>query len=127
MNFTENQWETLLQKEKEGNGAIDVYQAFIQDFEVMAIISYSNIMPIKSREEHIVSTVFIKGDKTRLTDGSHHSIFADIERIIQDRKSKIYSDSNSEKLEYFWRNLFFVDKFPNLEYYIHGTMSFYDE
>ena len=114
-------WESKVSITTEGNGTIDAYQAVADSLEILAILSYSPILPISPKEKHIVALLFIKGEKSNLTDGQFHWIHDDLAEIVENRCGNIYAETGS--VEFYLTNVLFVDELPNIDYFSHGTYS----
>lgn len=103
------------------NGFVEAYQTSINNKKVSAIITYLPQYKDK-KDQNIVLTVLLEGEKKDWTEGTIKSIFFDVEDRIKQVENFKFRSFNS--LDFMMTQIFYTEKLNELKYFTSGDQSF---
>lgn len=119
MNF---QWTKIAERGQYEIGFIDVFQLNKKQ-KAISIIHY--LPQHTDKQQRVVFTLILEGDKKDWTDGTIDRIMHDAE--LQIKNSEYFKFNNLNSLEYMNTQIFTIKTIENFNYLNHGDFSFISE
>ena len=118
MNYT---WNKSTDRGQYENGFVEVYETSIKSKKAVAIITYLPQYDDK-KDQNIVLTVLLEGEKESWTEGTIKDILFDVEDRIKAMENFKFRHFNS--LDFMMTQIFYAEKLSELKYLNSGDYSF---
>ncbi|MBB1194049.1 hypothetical protein DNC80_10280 [Flavobacterium sp. SOK18b] len=118
MNYT---WNKITDRGQYENGFVEVYEASINSKKAVVIITYLPQFEDK-KDQNIVLTVLLDGEKESWTEGIIKNILFDVEESIKEMENFKFRHFNS--LNFMMTQIFYTEKLSELKYLNSGDYSF---
>lgn len=114
-------WDKNTDEGQYEHGFVEEYQTSINSKKVIAIITYLPQFEDK-KDQNIVLTVLLEGEKEKWTEGTIKNILFDVEDRIKEMENFKFRHFNS--LDFMMTQIFYTEKLNDLKYFSSGDQSF---
>jgi len=118
----ENSWVKELEEGQYAIGFVEVYSTKVNGMPLKAIINYFPQLLDDNNKRNISVTVFIVGNKEKITKSLFYEMMNDIGEIVKNSEPLKFN-KESPSIPYMITQSFFVEKLPELKYYTHGDFD----